>query len=108
MLRALLSGIALTCVLFFTGVSVADASTPLPYPAPPVTASTTVSVLPTSADGPSNPIPAPPAQAGPLAYTGTGFNVGLVVGVGLIIVLAGGALVVLGNRRMREPRARDR
>ena len=92
-----------TCVLFFAGVTVADASTPLPYPTPPVTASTTVTVLPTSADGPSSPVPAPPAQAGPLAYTGTGFNVGLVAWR-LSHRHSRGAPSSLGGRRIREPR----
>ncbi len=121
MLRAAVSGIALTCLLFFAGVVSAQASAPQPYPAPPVTASTTVKVAPTSSDAPStartdpstSAAPASPAaaatppQAGPLAYTGTGFNVALVAGVALIIVVAGGALVLVGSRRLREPHARD-
>lgn len=136
MIRALLSGIALMGVLFVGSAASAGAATVLPYPAPPVTNSTTQSVLPTSrsstttvpASTATSPItgattttgpattgsrittvagaPVDQQSEGPLASTGAGFNVGLTVGMAVVVVLIGGALVILGTRLARSSRVR--
>lgn len=97
---------ALLMAVLWVGSSWAD--TAPPYPAPPVTGDPLTSVVTTApaqvVTSSAVALPVQPAAAPPsdLASTGAGFNVGLTVGIGLLIIVVGIALVVMGARRSRR------
>ena len=92
---------------------------PAPYPAPPVTSSclpglraataafadaapTTCPTTTSKAATDPDPVNKAASQDGPLAFTGAGFNVALVVGSAILVVLVGLVLMVVGARMSRR------
>ena len=90
---------------------------PAPYPAPPVTSSclpglraataafadaAPTTCPSTTSTTPTDPVNKAASQDGPLAFTGAGFNVALVVGSAILVVLVGLVLMVVGARMSRR------
>lgn len=104
MLRRILTVLSVTLTGLLVGFGISSAADYVPAPVAPGGGGT----------GPAAPVApvAPVAGASTdvaghtLSYTGSGLNVGLVVGIGVLVVLAGIALMVAGSRIARRPATR--
>ena len=94
MIRKLYAVVALAVMTLLVTPAVAIAAAP-PYPAPPVVAGDTASTVVVAV--------APAAQqanipSAPLPSTGAGLDIGLWLGIGAVILIAGILLTIVGTR----------
>lgn len=96
MLRRILTVLSVTLTGLLVGLGISSAADYVPAPVAP------------GGTGPAAPVAGASTDVAghTLSYTGSGLNVGLVVGIGVLVVLAGIALMVAGSRIARRPATR--
>ena len=98
MLRRILTVLSLTLTGLLVGFGISSAADYVPAPVAPGG----------GGGGPAAPVAGASTDVAghTLSYTGSGLNVGLVVGIGVLVVLAGIVLMVAGSRIARRPSTR--
>ncbi|GGL87487.1 hypothetical protein [Nakamurella endophytica] len=94
MIRRISAVVTLALATLLLSVGVASAQDYVPAPVGPSDNSAVVQDVSGTTAGQS------------LSYTGAGFNLGLAITIGVLVVLVGAALVVVGTRLSRRTSAR--